>query len=273
MSPSESLPLTPPGPKKTGTLPLEEVRREIEALRHGTRRTRGLCALQARYTQSISRRAVADMVAEVRRRKVRERRHVSKRVTWKEPNLALSVPAPFTTWRLVHPLPTPCHLQIGPFHRRSTIPLDVDDRIVVLAAPFYQATGLKVADHCHGFRIGQATDNAVGDGQPRDRPFAHGIVFKISRHDDCRAAFAPVKAPAVDLSEDSFTRSHAERFKLIGSHRGGHGDFALPRHHHWIARNKSLLDYSSARAERKTAVHYSVGGTLLFHFIQGTKED
>ena len=40
-------PLTPPGPKKTGPLPLEEVRRDIEALRHGTKRSRGICALQA----------------------------------------------------------------------------------------------------------------------------------------------------------------------------------------------------------------------------------
>jgi transposase InsO family protein len=84
-------PLTPPGPKKTGPLPLEEVRRDIEALRHGPKRSQGSCALQARYTQSISRRAVADMVAEVRSRKARERRQVSKRVTWKEPNLAWAI--------------------------------------------------------------------------------------------------------------------------------------------------------------------------------------
>ena len=84
-------PLTPPGPKKTGPLPLEEVRKEIEALRHGTKRSQGTCALQARYDQSISRRTVADMVAEVRTRKVRERRQVSKHVTWKEPNLAWAI--------------------------------------------------------------------------------------------------------------------------------------------------------------------------------------
>ncbi|HEY1792917.1 MAG TPA: hypothetical protein VGG34_08355 [Opitutaceae bacterium] len=80
-----------PGPKKTGPLPLEEVRREIEAMRHGPKRTRGTCALQARYSQSLSRRAVADMVAEVRSRKARDRRQVSKHVTWNEPNLAWAI--------------------------------------------------------------------------------------------------------------------------------------------------------------------------------------
>lgn len=86
-------PLVPPGPKKTGPLPLDEVRREIEAMRHGARRSQGVCALQARYTQSISRRNIAEMVAEVRTRKVSERRQVSKRVSWKEPNLAWAIDA------------------------------------------------------------------------------------------------------------------------------------------------------------------------------------
>jgi transposase InsO family protein len=84
-------PLTLPGPKKTGPLPLDEVGREIEALWHGPRRSQGVCALQARYTQTLSRRAVAGMVAEVRTRQNAERRQVSKRVTWKEPNLAWAI--------------------------------------------------------------------------------------------------------------------------------------------------------------------------------------
>ena len=95
-------PLTPPGPKKTGPLPLEEVRKDIEALRHGPKRSRGSCALQARYTQSISRRAVADMVAEVRSRKARERRQVSKRVTWMSTPVSLG--PTFARLELTHPL-------------------------------------------------------------------------------------------------------------------------------------------------------------------------
>jgi transposase InsO family protein len=83
--------LTPAGPKKTGPLPLGEVGREIEALRHGPKRSHGVCALQARYSQTISRRAVAGMVAKVRTRQNDERRLVSKRVTWKEPNLAWAI--------------------------------------------------------------------------------------------------------------------------------------------------------------------------------------
>jgi transposase InsO family protein len=85
--------LTPPGPKKTGPLPLEEVRREIEALRHGRRRSRGVCALVARYEPSISRRGVAEMAARERAKRNLERRQVCKHVTWKEPNLAWAIDA------------------------------------------------------------------------------------------------------------------------------------------------------------------------------------
>jgi transposase InsO family protein len=84
-------PLTPPGPKKTGPLPLEEVRREIEALRHGRRRSRGICALQVRYQSVISRRDVSKLALEERTRRDLERRKQSKHVTWKEPNLAWSI--------------------------------------------------------------------------------------------------------------------------------------------------------------------------------------
>jgi len=84
-------PLTPPGPKKTGPLPLEEVRREIQALRHGERRSGGVCALQARYRSVISRRAVSELALEERTRRNQERRKMSKRVSWKEPNLAWAI--------------------------------------------------------------------------------------------------------------------------------------------------------------------------------------
>jgi transposase InsO family protein len=86
-------PLSPPGPKKTGPLPLEEVRREIEALRHGRRRSRGICALQVRYQSVISRRDVAQMAAEERAKRNIARRLVSKHVTWREPNLAWAIDA------------------------------------------------------------------------------------------------------------------------------------------------------------------------------------
>ena len=86
-------PLTSPGPKKTGPLPLDEVRREIESLRHGRRRSRGLCALQARYQSVVSRRSVAEMAAQERARRNLARRQVCKHVTWKEPNLAWAIDA------------------------------------------------------------------------------------------------------------------------------------------------------------------------------------
>jgi transposase InsO family protein len=86
-------PLTPPGPKKTGPLPLQEVRREIEALRHGRRRSSGICALQARYQSVLSRRNVSEMAAQERAKRNLARRQVCKHVTWKEPNLAWAIDA------------------------------------------------------------------------------------------------------------------------------------------------------------------------------------
>jgi transposase InsO family protein len=86
-------PLIPPGPKKTGPLPLGEVRREIEALRHGRRRSRGVGALQAQYQSVISRRGLSLLVAEERTRRNLLRRQQCKHITWKEPNLAWAIDA------------------------------------------------------------------------------------------------------------------------------------------------------------------------------------
>ncbi len=86
-------PLTSPGPKKTGPLPLDEVRREIAALRHGRNRSRGVCALQVRYQSVLSRRSVAELAAEERAKRNLARRQVCKHVTWKEPNLAWAIDA------------------------------------------------------------------------------------------------------------------------------------------------------------------------------------
>ena len=85
--------LARPGPKKRGPLPLTAVRAEIEALRHGRRRTRGVTALTARYSDVVSRRDLAELVAEVRDERNRQRRQVSKHVAWKEPNLAWALDA------------------------------------------------------------------------------------------------------------------------------------------------------------------------------------
>ncbi len=83
--------LTPPGPKKTGPLPLDQVRREIEALRHGRKRSGGICALQVRYQSVVSRRSVSKMAAEERAKCNLARRQVCKHVAWKEPNLAWAI--------------------------------------------------------------------------------------------------------------------------------------------------------------------------------------
>lgn len=85
--------LARPGPKKTGPLPLAEVRAEIAQLRHGRKRSHGTLTLQARYQPVLSRRTLAGLVAEERSQRNTARRQICKRVTWKEPNLAWAIDA------------------------------------------------------------------------------------------------------------------------------------------------------------------------------------
>ena len=85
--------LAPPGPKKSGPLPLAEVQAEIAALRHGRRRSHGTTALQARHQGSISRRALARLVAEERNRQNAGRRQTCKHVRWHAPNVAWAIDA------------------------------------------------------------------------------------------------------------------------------------------------------------------------------------
>lgn len=77
-----------PGPAKSGPLPLEAVRQEIEQLRHGRRRSRGTLALQARYRAVLSRRDLAQLVAAERLVRELARRQRVRRVQWHEPDLA-----------------------------------------------------------------------------------------------------------------------------------------------------------------------------------------
>jgi transposase InsO family protein len=85
--------LLAPGPKKNGPLPLAAVQAEITALRHGRRRTDGTGELQAKYQSTLSRRALAHLVAAERRRLNAAGRQVCKRVSWHVPNLAWAIDA------------------------------------------------------------------------------------------------------------------------------------------------------------------------------------
>ncbi len=82
-----------PGPKKSGPLPLAEVRAEIAALRHGRQRTQGILALQWRYRNSVSRRQLAKLVTEERNRLNEAERKVCKHVAWHRPNVAWAIDA------------------------------------------------------------------------------------------------------------------------------------------------------------------------------------
>jgi hypothetical protein len=71
-----------PGPAKVQPLDFEELRAEIQALRHGRKRTEGTGQLHQRYSGAISRRDFRALVEEEHRKKARERNRVYNQVTW-----------------------------------------------------------------------------------------------------------------------------------------------------------------------------------------------
>jgi transposase InsO family protein len=80
-----------PGPKKTEPLPLDQVRRDLEAMRHGLKRSRGSVELQKRYQPVLSRRDMAGLIQAERTKRNELRRQLCKKVSWKEPNLAWAI--------------------------------------------------------------------------------------------------------------------------------------------------------------------------------------
>ena len=82
-----------PGPAKTGPLPLAELRRDIEQLRHGRQRSQGVLALQERYRPFLSRRDLAQLVATERAARELARRQRHQRVQWHEPDVAWVIDA------------------------------------------------------------------------------------------------------------------------------------------------------------------------------------
>ena len=85
--------LARPGPKKLGPLPLDQVRRDIQELVHRSKRSAGSGALQAKYTDSISRRDLNQLIINHRRAHNQALRQNFKRITWKEPNLCWAIDA------------------------------------------------------------------------------------------------------------------------------------------------------------------------------------
>lgn len=85
--------LQKPGPKKLAPLPFAEVQREIEALIHARKRSRGAGALYARHHHEISRRDIASRVAAHRAALRSFSRDSLRRVRWHHPNLAWAIDA------------------------------------------------------------------------------------------------------------------------------------------------------------------------------------
>jgi hypothetical protein len=76
------------GPKKVQPLNLSELRDRIQALDHGSKRSRAAGGLHRAYGGTISRRDLDAMVREVRNDNNRRQRAEMSRVTWLRPNLA-----------------------------------------------------------------------------------------------------------------------------------------------------------------------------------------
>lgn len=82
-----------PGPKKTGPLPLAQLRQELAALPHRLQRTRGAAELYRRHQASLSRRQLNALVHAERARQKRRRRLAWQRLTWLRPNTAWAIDA------------------------------------------------------------------------------------------------------------------------------------------------------------------------------------
>jgi hypothetical protein len=82
------VPVAKRGPKKLQPLNLGELRERIQALDHGSKRSRGTGALHCAYKNAVSRRELNAMVGEVRAENSRRQRAEMFRVTWLQPNLA-----------------------------------------------------------------------------------------------------------------------------------------------------------------------------------------
>jgi hypothetical protein len=85
--------LARPGPRKLGPLPFEQIRLDVEALRHRRERSAGSTALYHRYRDAISRRELAGLISAQRQKLNGSRRRNIKHVRWKEPNLAWAIDA------------------------------------------------------------------------------------------------------------------------------------------------------------------------------------
>jgi len=93
--------LRPPGPAKTGPLPLAQVRAQIAQLHHGAKRTQGTSALYQQYADCLSRRDLADLVAAERCRQRQAQQAQLRQITWLNTQTAWALDS--TEWPTTQP--------------------------------------------------------------------------------------------------------------------------------------------------------------------------
>jgi len=76
-----------PGPKKVQSLDLAQLGEQLRTMHHGRKRTAGSGELYQQHREQISRRDLAKLVAEERRRKRQERNQLYHEVSWRVPRL------------------------------------------------------------------------------------------------------------------------------------------------------------------------------------------
>ncbi len=76
-----------PGPKKVAPFDLAVLETEIQSLNHGVKRSGGANNLYKQYQESLSRRDLAKMVAQVRREVAGDRRNQLRRIEWLVPGV------------------------------------------------------------------------------------------------------------------------------------------------------------------------------------------
>jgi hypothetical protein len=83
----------PPGPAKLVAPDMAVIRGQVKLLAHGLKRTAGTAALYACHRESISRRELAQLVAQAREECNREKREQLQRVSWLRTGVAWSMDA------------------------------------------------------------------------------------------------------------------------------------------------------------------------------------
>jgi hypothetical protein len=98
-----------PGPAKLAPPDMAVIKGEVQQLEHGAKRTAGTAVLYARHHDAISRRQLAEMVAEARAQSNVEQRSQLQRVSWLRTGVAWSMDATECEQRSINGLAVMVH--------------------------------------------------------------------------------------------------------------------------------------------------------------------